>query len=60
RRVGLIVFDYNPRAMRSYEKAGFIPEGRIRGAILRERRRSDCIYMGILREEWLANGIMTS
>jgi len=60
RRVGLIVFDYNPRAMRSYEKAGFIPEGRIRGAILREGRRWDWLYMGILREEWLANGIMTS
>ncbi len=60
RRVGLIVFDYNPRAMRSYEKAGFIPEGRIRGAILREGRRWDWLYMGLMREEWLANGIMTS
>ncbi len=60
RRVGLIVFDYNPRAMRSYEKAGFIPEGRIRGAILREGRRWDWLYMGIMRQEWLANGIMTS
>ena len=60
RRVGLIVFDYNPRAMRSYEKAGFIHEGRIRGAILREGCRWDCSDMGILREEWLANGILTS
>ncbi|MGE5124379.1 MAG: GNAT family N-acetyltransferase [Acidobacteriaceae bacterium] len=59
-RVGLIVFEYNLRAMRSYEKAGFIPEGRIRGAILREGRRWDWIYMGLLRDEWLANGIMTS
>jgi len=59
RRVGLIVFEYNPRAMRSYEKAGFILEGRIRGAILREGRRWDWLYMGVLRDEWLANGIMT-
>lgn len=58
RRVGLIVFEYNPRAMRSYEKAGFIPEGRIRGAILREGQRWDWLYMGMLRDEWLAKGIM--
>jgi RimJ/RimL family protein N-acetyltransferase len=55
RKVGLIVFEYNPRAIRSYEKAGFILEGRVRGAILREGRRWDWLYMGILREEWLAN-----
>jgi RimJ/RimL family protein N-acetyltransferase len=55
RRVGLIVFEYNPRAIRSYEKVGFIPEGRIRGAILREGRRWDWLYMGLLREEWMAN-----
>jgi RimJ/RimL family protein N-acetyltransferase len=54
RRVGLIVFEYNPRAIRSYEKAGFIPEGRIRGAMLREGKRWDWLYMGIFREEWLA------
>jgi RimJ/RimL family protein N-acetyltransferase len=60
RQVGLIVFEYNPRAIRSYEKAGFVPEGRIRGAILREGKRWDFLYMGIQREEWLANGIMTN
>ncbi len=59
RRVGLIVFEYNPRAIRSYEKAGFVPEGRIRGAMLREGKRWDFLYMGILREEWIAKGIMT-
>jgi RimJ/RimL family protein N-acetyltransferase len=60
RRVGLLVFDYNPRAIRSYEKAGFIHEGRVRGAMLRDGRRWDFLYMGILREEWLVKGIMTS
>ncbi len=60
RRVGLIVFEYNPRAIRSYEKAGFTPEGRVRERILRDGKRWDFLYMGILREEWLANGVMTS
>ncbi len=54
RRAGLIVFDYNPRAIRSYEKAGFIPEGRVREVIERDGKRWDFLYMGILREEWLA------
>ncbi len=53
RRVGLIVFEYNPRAIRSYEKAGFKPEGRVRGAMLRDGQHWDFLYMGILREEWL-------
>lgn len=55
RSVGLIVFEYNARAIRSYEKLGFILEGRVRGAILREGRRWDWLYMGLLREEWIAN-----
>ena len=59
RRVGLIVFEYNPRAIRSYEKVGFIPEGKVRGAMLRDGKRWDYLYMGILRDEWLAKGIMT-
>lgn len=53
-RVSLDVFEYNPCGVRSYEKAGFRVEGRARGAILREGRRFDVIYMGILRSEWLA------
>jgi RimJ/RimL family protein N-acetyltransferase len=53
RRVTLTVFEYNPRAIRSYEKAGFRHEGRQRGAIIREGKRWDVLYMGILREEWM-------
>lgn len=53
RRVSLNVFEYNPRAIRSYEKCGFVMEGRIRGAMLREGRRWDWFYMGVLREDWL-------
>ena len=60
RRVGLIVFEYNPRAIRSYEKSGFAYEGRIRQVLMKDGKRWDFLYMGILREEWLEQGIMTS
>jgi len=53
-RLTLVVYDYNPRAQRSYEKSGFVVEGRTREAMEREGRRWDWIYMGILREEWEA------
>jgi len=51
-RVSLTVFDYNPRAVRSYEKCGFLDEGRMRQCLNRDGRRWDMIFMGILREEW--------
>jgi RimJ/RimL family protein N-acetyltransferase len=51
-RVSLDVFEYNPRAIRSYEKAGFTVEGRCRQYLHREGKRWDLIFMGILREEW--------
>jgi RimJ/RimL family protein N-acetyltransferase len=53
RRLSLTVFEYNPRAVRSYEKVGYKIEGRQRGALNREGRRWDIIFMGILRDEWL-------
>ncbi len=53
KRVSLTVFEYNPRAVRSYEKAGFRHEGRIRRALNKEGRRWDILCMGILREEWM-------
>jgi RimJ/RimL family protein N-acetyltransferase len=52
RRVTLTVFEYNPRAIRSYEKVGFHYEGRLRGALLRDGKRWDMLYMGILAQEW--------
>ena len=54
RRVSLDTFEYNPRAIRSYEKAGFVHEGRARDFLYREGQRWDMLFMGILREEWLA------
>jgi len=53
RRVTLTVFEYNPRAIRSYEKAGFRHEGHLRNFLNREGRRWNEVYMGILREEWM-------
>ncbi len=52
-RVSLGLHEYNPRALRSYEKAGFRLEGRTRKDILREGKRTDTLWMGILRHEWL-------
>ena len=33
-------------------KSGFVLDGRLRGEELRDGRRDDLIYMGILRAEW--------
>jgi len=53
-RVSLGLHAYNPRALRSYEKAGFRLEGTTRKDTLREGKRTDGLWMGILREEWEA------
>ncbi|HSH22343.1 MAG TPA: GNAT family protein [Candidatus Caenarcaniphilales bacterium] len=53
-RVGLSVFSFNTRAIRSYEKVGFRIEGRLREAILRDGRYWDEVQMGVLRDEWLS------
>jgi RimJ/RimL family protein N-acetyltransferase len=53
-RVALTVFEFNSRAIRSYEKCGFVVEGRARQAILRDGRFWDEIHMSILAEEWEA------
>jgi RimJ/RimL family protein N-acetyltransferase len=53
-RVGLSVFAFNDRAIRSYRKVGFVVEGRSREAIWREGSFSDEIHMSILADEWQA------
>jgi len=53
-RVALTVFEFNSRAIRSYEKCGFVVEGRARQAIARDGRFWDEIHMSILAEEWEA------
>lgn len=54
-RVSLDVFEYNPRAIHAYEKAGFKIEGRARQFLHRDGRRWDLIFMSILRAEWEVN-----
>jgi RimJ/RimL family protein N-acetyltransferase len=51
-RVELSTFDFNTRAVRSYEKVGFVVEGRKRRAAYLGGRYYDEIMMGLLREEF--------
>jgi RimJ/RimL family protein N-acetyltransferase len=51
-RVWLEVYEYNPRAVRVYEKIGFRVEGRLRQDTFRDGRYWDTLLMGILRDEW--------
>ena len=51
-RIQLGVLAINPRAIRCYEKVGFIREMVRRAEIYRDGQRIDAIYMGLLRSEW--------
>jgi len=51
-RINLNVFEYNQRAQKSYLKCGFVEEGRARQAMLRDGKRWDIVFMGILKSEW--------
>ena len=52
-RLSLGLHEYNPRALKSYEKCGFRLEGRTRKDLMREGKRYDSLWMSILRDEWL-------
>ncbi|MGQ9459282.1 MAG: GNAT family N-acetyltransferase [Anaerolineae bacterium] len=51
-RVYLDVYDFNPRAIRCYEKAGFRREGTKREALFRDGRYHDVHLMAVLRHEF--------
>jgi diamine N-acetyltransferase len=51
-RIYLRVYEDNPRAVRSYEKAGFVHEGRMRQAEFHDGRYHDVLFMSVLRPEW--------
>lgn len=53
-RVELEVFEFNPRAARCYEKAGFQREGTRRQSLFRDGRYHDAHLMAILQEEFLS------
>jgi len=52
RRVSLEAVASNARAVRSYEKCGFVLEGQTRGTEFRNGIRDNIVTMGILRREW--------
>lgn len=51
-RVQLSVFGYNTRAIRLYEKLGFVREGTQREGMRRDGQRFDLYYYGMLEHEW--------
>lgn len=51
-RVALDVYETNARAIRSYEKVGFVHEGRKRQAMYKEGVYIDILIMSVLRDEW--------
>jgi diamine N-acetyltransferase len=51
-RIFLHVYENNPRAIRVYEKAGFVKEGLLRQARYRNGRYINVLLMSVLRAEW--------
>lgn len=51
-RIALDVYDNNPRAIRAYEKAGFVHEGRKRQGMYKDGKYLDTLLMSVLRDEW--------
>lgn len=51
-RIWLRVFDHNARALRLYEKLGFVVEGRLRRHDWVGGEQRDTVILGLLREEW--------
>ena len=52
-RIYLRVFEDNPRAIRAYEKSGFVHEGSQRQAEFHDGRFHDVLFMSVLRPEWV-------
>ncbi|MCL4823963.1 MAG: GNAT family N-acetyltransferase, partial [Anaerolineales bacterium] len=51
-RVFLRVYADNLRAVRSYQKAGFVHEGTMREAVFKRGKYGDLHFMSVLRKEW--------
>ena len=54
-RIYLRVYSTNPRAIRAYEKAGFVLEGTLREAVYKHGTYADVHIMSVLRSEWKSN-----
>ena len=53
-RIALYVFEFNERAIRAYQRCGFVVEGRSRESIWRDGRWWDELAMSILESDWRA------
>jgi RimJ/RimL family protein N-acetyltransferase len=51
-RIALYVFEFNHRAIRAYQRCGFVLEGRARESIHRDGRWWDELAMSVLEPEW--------
>lgn len=51
-RIALFVFEFNERAIRAYERCGFVIEGRSRESIWRDGQWWDELAMSILVSDW--------
>lgn len=51
-RIFLRVYETNPRAVRAYEKVGFVKEGLMRDAVYRNGCYINALLMSVLRSEW--------
>jgi RimJ/RimL family protein N-acetyltransferase len=51
-RIYLRVYAENKRAIRTYEKVGFVHEGRMRQAVFKYGAYNDVLFMSVLRDEW--------
>lgn len=58
-RISAVVGEDNPDALKFFLSFKFVEEVRRRKALLRDGRTWDLLHLGILRDEWLARGIMT-
>ncbi len=51
-RIQLNVLSFNDRAIALYEKFGFKKEGALREFVLRDGKRYDLFFYGLLKHEW--------
>ena len=51
-RIALFVFEFNERAVRAYQRCGFVVEGRARESIWRDGRWWDELAMSVLQSDW--------
>ncbi len=51
-RIGVSMISNNERALHLFEKSGFVIEGSMRQAVLRDGIKLDKIFMSILKAEW--------